>query len=180
MTGPDGKPMTGPDGAPLEKQKPNYKPTGLLAKEANTVSGTTTVLKYHEPPEARKPPSSQQWRIYVFKGKDLLDTIHLHTRSAWLLGRDEKVTDYLIEHPSASKQHAVIQFRYISKVDEFGTKTGRVKPYLIDLESVHGTRLNGKKIAPSKYTELLNDDVVTFGESEREYVVMLPEVEKKS
>ena len=173
------QPITTTDGAPVEKQKPNYKPTGLLAKEANTVAGTTTVLKYHEPPEARKPPASHQWRIYVFKGKDLLDTIHLHTRSAWLLGRDEKVTDYHIEHPSASKQHAVIQFRYISKTDEFGTKTGKVKPYLIDLDSANGTKLNGKKIAPSRYVELIHDDVVAFGESEREYVVMLPEVEKK-
>jgi smad nuclear-interacting protein 1 len=25
-----------------------------------------TVLKYNEPPEARKP--SQKWRLYVFKG----------------------------------------------------------------------------------------------------------------
>ncbi|KAI7648798.1 hypothetical protein KC318_g17708, partial [Hortaea werneckii] len=63
---------------PPPKQKPNYKPTGLLAKEANTVAGTAKVLKYHEPPEARKPPPKEQWRLYVFKKKDLTDTIHLH------------------------------------------------------------------------------------------------------
>ena len=95
------------------------------------------------------------------------------------MGRDEKVTDYHIEHPSASKQHAVIQFRYISKTDEFGTKTGKVKPYLIDLDSANGTQLNDKKIAPSRYVEVMNDDVIVFGDSEREYVVMLPEAEKK-
>lgn len=95
------------------------------------------------------------------------------------MGRDEKVTDYHLEHPSASKQHAVIQFRYISKVDEFGTKTGKVKPYLIDLDSANGTQLNGEKLKPSRYVEVMNDDVIAFGESEREYVVMLPEAEKK-
>lgn len=158
----------------MVKQKPNYKPTGLLAKEANTVAGTTTVLKYHEPPEARKPPSKQQWRMYVFKGKDLIDTIYLYSRSAWLLGRDEKVTDYFIEHPSVSKQHAVIQFRHRTSVDEFGDKTSEVKPYLIDLESVHGTKLNGKDVVASKYVELIDGDVVGFGDSEREYVMMLP------
>lgn len=75
-----------PDGAePLpEKQKPNWKPTGLLAKEANTVAGTTTVLKYHEPAEARKPPAKEQWRMYVFKKKDLIDTVQLYQRSCWL------------------------------------------------------------------------------------------------
>lgn len=53
------------------KGKPNFAPSGLLAAETNTVKasdGTSTVLKYNEPPEARKPP--QNWRLYVFKGND--------------------------------------------------------------------------------------------------------------
>ncbi|KAK4556438.1 hypothetical protein LTR86_006582 [Recurvomyces mirabilis] len=156
-------------GAPaIEKQKPNFKPTGLLAKEANTIAGTTTVLKYHEPPEARKPPPKEQWRMYIFKGKDLLDTIYLHQKSVWLCGRDQKITDLLLEHPSISKQHAVIQFRYITSTNEFGDKSSRVKPYLIDLESANGTMLNGEKVGGSRYMELLDGDVVKFGESERE------------
>lgn len=48
-----------------DKEKPNFGLSGSLAAETNTtVSGT--VLKYNEPPEARKP--SQKWRLYVFKG----------------------------------------------------------------------------------------------------------------
>ncbi|KAK0268219.1 hypothetical protein LTS00_017614 [Friedmanniomyces endolithicus] len=160
--------------APPEKQKPNFKPTGLLAKEANTVAGTTTVLKYHEPPEARKPSSKEQWRMYVFKQKELLETIYLHERSVWLCGRDKKVTDLFLEHPSISKQHAVIQFRYITSTNEYGDKSSKVKPYLIDLDSANGTKLNGKKVDGSKFVELLDGDVVAFGDSEREYVLMLP------
>ncbi|WPH04313.1 Hypothetical protein R9X50_00720200 [Acrodontium crateriforme] len=164
------------DGAepPVEKQKPNFKPTGLLAKEANTVAGTTTVLKYHEPPEARKPSSREAWRMYVFKGKDLLDTLYICQRSVWLVGRDPQVTDLLLEHPSISKQHAVVQFRYITTTNEFGDKLSKVKPYLIDLESANGTKLNGKKVEASRFVELRDADVVTFGDSEREYVLMLP------
>ncbi|TKA42615.1 hypothetical protein B0A54_07457 [Friedmanniomyces endolithicus] len=162
--------------APPEKQKPNFKPTGLLAKEANTVAGTTTVLKYHEPPEARKPSSKEQWRMYIFKQKDLLETIYLHERSVWLCGRDKKVTDLFLEHPSISKQHAVIQFRYITSTNEYGDKSSKVKPYLIDLDSANGTKLNGKKVDGSKFVELLDGDVVAFGDSEREYVLMLPPV----
>ncbi|CAK4030714.1 Smad nuclear-interacting 1 [Lecanosticta acicola] len=167
-----------PGERPPEKQKPNFKPTGLLAKEANTVAGTATVLKYHEPPEARKPPPREAWRLYVFKGKDMLDTVSLSSRSAWLIGRDPKVTDYPIDHPSVSKQHAVIQFRHRSSKNEFGDVTNKVKPYLIDLESANGTHLNGKKIEASRYIELVDQDVVKFGDSEREYVVMLPPAEK--
>lgn len=166
--------LEGSDAPPADKQKPNYKPTGLLAKEANTVAGTTTVLKYHEPPEARKPPAKQQWRMYVFKGKELLDTVYLHQRSAWLVGRDRTVTDLLLEHPSISKQHAVLQFRHRSTTNEFGDKASKVKPYLIDLESANGTKLNGQKIEASKFVELIDQDCVAFGDSEREYVLMLP------
>ncbi|KAI5361479.1 Putative forkhead-associated (FHA) domain, SMAD/FHA domain superfamily [Septoria linicola] len=167
-----------PGEKPVEKQKPNFKPTGLLAKEANTVAGTTTVLKYHEPPEARKPSSKEQWRMYVFKKQDLLDTIQLHTRSAWLVGRDQKITDLFLEHPSISKQHAVIQFRHRTSTNEYGDKSSKVKPYLIDLDSANGTKLNGKRVEASRYMELLDQDIISFGDSEREYVMMLPGAEK--
>jgi len=54
--------------SPVDKGKPNMAPSGLLAAETNTVKavdGTSTVLKYNEPPEARKPVLG--WRLYVFK-----------------------------------------------------------------------------------------------------------------
>jgi smad nuclear-interacting protein 1 len=54
-----------------DKAKPNFAPSGLLARATNTVKasdGTSTVLKYNEPPEARKP--TMGWRLYVFKGSE--------------------------------------------------------------------------------------------------------------
>lgn len=54
-----------------EKAKPNFAPSGLLAAETNTVKavdGSSTVLKYNEPPEARKPVVG--WRLYVFKDEE--------------------------------------------------------------------------------------------------------------
>lgn len=170
-------------GAPVNKEKPNFKTTGALAKHANRVEGTKISLKYHEPAEARKPPTSQPWRIFVFKGDDVIDTIELWQKSCWLLGRSHEVVDYVLEHPSSSGQHAVIQFRYSQKVveDEFGVKStkGRVKPYVIDLESSNGTELNGKDIEASRYFELRDKDILRFAGSEREYVVMLPPPEEK-
>jgi smad nuclear-interacting protein 1 len=170
-------------GAPPDKEKPNFKPTGALAKAANRVEGTKISLKYHEPPEARKPPASQPWRIFVFKGDDVVDTIEIGQKSCWLLGRSQEVVDYVLEHPSASGQHAVIQFRYIQKTveDEFGVKShrGKVKPYIIDLESSNGTELNGEDLEASRYFELRDKDILKFGGSEREYVVMLPPAESK-
>lgn len=51
---------------------------------------------------------------------------------------------------------------------------GAVRPYLIDLESANGTLLNGEMVPKQRYVELRTEDVVRFGESEREYVVLLP------
>jgi smad nuclear-interacting protein 1 len=169
-------------GAPPDKEKPNFKPTGALAKAANRVEGTKISLKYHEPAEARKPSPSQPWRIFVFKGEDVVDTIEIWQKSCWLLGRSQEVVDYVLEHPSSSGQHAAIQFRYIQKTteDEFGVKTkkGKVKPYIIDLESSNGTELNGEPVEASRYFELRDKDILNFAGSEREYVVMLPPPEK--
>lgn len=160
----------------VDKQKPNFSQTGRLAAETNTVNvnGGSIVLKYHEPPEARKPPSKEAWRLYIFKGEDLLDTVELGGRSCWLVGRERLVVDFPIEHPSCSKQHAAIQFRYIEKKNEFGDRDGRVRPYLIDLESANGTTVNGEPAPGGRYMELMDKDVLKFGLSTRECVLMLP------
>jgi hypothetical protein len=57
--------------SPVDKTKPIFTPSGLLAAATKTVTasdGTKTVLKYHEPPEARRPVLG--WRLYVFKGDE--------------------------------------------------------------------------------------------------------------
>ena len=35
----------------------------------------------------------------------------------------------------------------------------------MDLESTNGTILNGKKIEPARYYEILHEDVIRFGHS---------------
>ncbi len=77
------------------------------------------------------------------------------------------------EHPSISKQHAVIQFRYIEKKNEYGDKMVKFRPYIIDLDSANGTLLNKDEMAPSRYVELRDKDMIQFGHSTREYVLLL-------
>ncbi len=97
-------------------EKPNFNISGALARETNTVNGV--VLKYAEPPESRKP--ILKYRLYVFKGTEQLQVLHIHRQSAYLIGRERSVVDIPIDHPSCSKQHAVIQFRQIVKTNELG------------------------------------------------------------
>ncbi|ETN42429.1 uncharacterized protein HMPREF1541_01584 [Cyphellophora europaea CBS 101466] len=181
FTGVDSDTYKDKDGNVQKKEKPNWAPTGRLAAAANTIrtANRSIVLKFHEPPEARKPPASQPWRMYVFKGDEILETIELGSQSCWLFGREPAVCDVMLEHGSSSKQHAVWQWRWREERGEWGEKKGRVKGYVLDLESVNGTTVNGVDIGKAKYYEVRNGDVVKFGHSEREYLVQLPPREDK-
>ncbi|KFM76722.1 Smad nuclear interacting protein 1, partial [Stegodyphus mimosarum] len=127
-----------------EKEKPNFSVSGKLAEDTNTFNGV--VIKYNEPAEARKP--RRRWRLYPFKGDSDLPFIPIHRQSAYLFGRTRSIADIPIDHPSCSKQHAVLQFRLVSYKREDGTTGKRVRPYIIDLESSNGTFVNNKKITP--------------------------------
>ncbi|PRD19864.1 UNVERIFIED_CONTAM: Snip1 [Trichonephila clavipes] len=150
------------------KEKPNFAVSGKLAEDTNTYNGV--VIKYNEPAEARKP--RRRWRLYPFKGDSDLPFIPIHRQSAYLFGRTRSIADIPIDHPSCSKQHAVLQFRLVTYKREDGTTGRRVRPYIIDLESSNGTFVNNKKIDPRCYVELMEKDVIKFGYSSREYVVL--------
>jgi len=47
-----------------------------------------------------------------------------------------------------------------------------VLPYIIDLGSSNGTYLNNNRIEPQRYYELKEKDVIKFGYSTREYVLL--------
>jgi smad nuclear-interacting protein 1 len=156
-----------------EKPKPQFKPnfglSGALSKD--TQSGNVykgVVLKFKEPPEARAP--NTQWRFYVFKKgqTDVLETLHISKQSAYLMGRNTDIADIPMHHPSLSSQHAVLQYRALPN------KEGRLscQPYIMDLESTNGTFLNGVKIDAARYYQLKKGDVLTFGASTREYVLL--------
>ncbi|KAK5966806.1 Smad nuclear-interacting protein 1 [Trichostrongylus colubriformis] len=131
---------------PKEKEKVNLGVSGKLAEDTNMYRGV--LIKYNEPPEAKKP--TLRWRLYPFKGEEALPVLHIHRQSAYLIGRDRKIADLPIDHPSCSKQHAVLQYRSVPFERSDGTKARRVLPYV----------------------ELKEKDVLKFGFSSREFVVL--------
>ncbi|RHY34987.1 hypothetical protein DYB32_000487 [Aphanomyces invadans] len=172
----DEGPKLDEDGNPVVVQKPNFGLSGALAKDTTTGNVKNgIVMKWCEPPEARLPDA--RWRLYVFKNDENVATLHLHRQSAYLFGREKKVADVYLEHGSISKQHAVVQFRMRHKEvrrDELDQPelVSEVLPYLMDLKSTNHTFLNGKQIEHSRYIQLKEKDVITFGESTREYVLL--------
>ncbi|XP_073123036.1 FHA domain-containing protein DDL [Henckelia pumila] len=152
-----------------EKQKPSFELSGKLAAETNRFRGIT--LLFNEAPDARKPDI--RWRFYVFKGGEVLnEPLYVHRQSCYLFGRERRIADIPTDHPSCSKQHAVLQYRQVEQENPDGTTSRKVRPYVMDLGSTNGTFINDNQIEPQRYYELFEKDTLKFGNSSREYVLL--------
>lgn len=96
----------------------------------------------------------------------------IHRQSAYLIGRERGICDLPVDHPSCSKQHAVLQYRLVDYKRDDGSQGRRVLPYLIDLGSANGTYINNQRMDPERYYELRENDVIKFAFSTREYVLL--------
>ncbi len=108
------------------------------------------------------------------KGSEVIDSgaagggYHLSRRRCFMFGRDRDVVHIPVDNPSCSKLHAVIQFRRFR--DAAGVMSAR--PYIFDLDSRNGTFLNGDRIEGRRFIEMRSKDVLRFGISNREYVLI--------
>lgn len=102
----------------------------------------------------------QGWQI-GFKRRNLL---RIASSKIHLFGRGTRVADIPTFHPSCSKQHAIVQSRWVEE--------NQVRPYLIDLGSTNRTFINGSAIEPQRYYELVEKDTIRFGNSSGEYVLL--------
>jgi len=129
--------------------------------------------------------------LHVVEWQDVYVTTGLRA------GREKKIADIHVRHPSCSSQHAVLQYRQVKD-----PKTGKtkVRPYIMDLQSTNGafkakgdglqltvfpvsltssdcvlfqgTRLNKEPIEASRYIELRENDLLNFGNSTRDYILL--------
>jgi smad nuclear-interacting protein 1 len=172
---------------PGKKENPNYEPSGILQQDLKQKRNGIE-LKYHPPREARLP--SDKWRIFAFNGDQEVGNYELSKNTSFLIGREAKVVDIPVDHPSVSKQHAAIQFRLIQseqkgskhRDDLVGEQDSKgpasvVKPYLIDLGSTNSTYINRHKVSMERYYELLNNDLLHFGNSEIDYVLIKEDID---
>eukprot|EP01054_Gregarina_sp_Poly1_P003334 Gregarina_sp_Poly_1__3333@NODE_195_length_11596_cov_85_481395_g174_i0_p4_GENE_NODE_195_length_11596_cov_85_481395_g174_i0NODE_195_length_11596_cov_85_481395_g174_i0_p4_ORF_typecomplete_len270_score47_00FHA/PF00498_26/4_2e03FHA/PF00498_26/9_1e14YopYscD_cpl/PF16697_5/4_2e03YopYscD_cpl/PF16697_5/1_2e05YopYscD_cpl/PF16697_5/3_6e03FHA_2/PF17913_1/0_0097_NODE_195_length_11596_cov_85_481395_g174_i015212330 len=146
---------------PQKKIEPDFKPSGVLAEETNMKNGV--LVKFTVPFEARKP--TKKWKLFVFKStSEQAQCIRIDYQRWFLIGKDVRVVDIPMVHPTISKQHAAICHQV--------TEGGDVKPFIWDLESTNGTFLNDFKLEPNKQYELREKDILKFAKSSREYVVL--------
>ena len=116
----------------------------------------------YEPPSWSSLPSSRFY-LEVLKDGSIASTIDLEKKAYFTLGRQPDLVDIVMDHPSISRLHAVLNFR------EDGALMLR------DLGSAQGTQLNKQLCDKNTYYRVYVGDMIRFGASTRKYIVMGPE-----
>ncbi|KAJ5074705.1 smad nuclear-interacting protein [Anaeramoeba ignava] len=88
---------------------PNFELSGKLYRDNPKRKHENQ--KYFESNDASIPDSL--WKLMVFKNNEIINTIDLNQKTYYVFGNDREIVDIVLENPSISKQHAVIQFRKI-------------------------------------------------------------------
>ncbi|KAL6607021.1 hypothetical protein ACP70R_042674 [Stipagrostis hirtigluma subsp. patula] len=139
-------------------------------------SGDTEMEEAAAPPAERQkqqrpraPYTIPEWStapghpffLEVLKDGTIFDMLDVSQKGAYMFGRID-LCDFVLEHPTISRFHAVLQFRNDGKV------------FLYDLGSTHGSFINKTQIKKKFYTEIHVGDVIRFGQSSRLYIFQGP------
>ncbi|KAI8098837.1 SMAD/FHA domain-containing protein [Halteromyces radiatus] len=152
MADPFKKPFAVP--APRTK-KPTTSVPEVAISEQQQSQPQPPPLKYDKP--SWGAVACFDYSLEVLKGGVSIDKIQGPRKDVITIGR-LPLCDIIMEHPSLSRYHAVIQF------NEEG------QAFLYDLDSSYGCQLNKKKIPPRTYEPLHTGDQIRFGESTRLYI----------
>ena len=124
-------------------------------------------LKYKEPWWSATPPAEENFSLEVLKDGCIILTLDLNDKAYHVFGR-LPLCDIVLEHPSISRYHALIQYR--GETDGDRTLSGF---YLYDLGSTHGTVVNKSKIKAKTYYRLKVGYVIKFGGSSRLFILQV-------
>ncbi|GFR41935.1 hypothetical protein Agub_g2728, partial [Astrephomene gubernaculifera] len=113
----------------------------------------------YEPPPWSGAPEGVGYTLEVLKNGTIVETRSISSQPYYTFGRNP-AADFVLEHPSASRLHAVLQFNGDTR-----------EPYLYDPGSTHGTFLNKQRIKPRVFVPLAVGHTVRFGASSRLYLL---------
>jgi|UniRef100_A0A7S4LMV6 hypothetical protein len=100
------------------------------------------------------------WYLDVRKGLTSIGQHPIDQHPYYLLGRNVKVVDYVLEHPSISRVHVALVHHQSGSL------------FLIEMGTKYGTTINGKAAPKLSPVKLHVGDSFKVAESSREYVVM--------
>ncbi|XP_042025304.1 kanadaptin-like isoform X1 [Salvia splendens] len=120
---------------------------------------SNSAVPYKIPPWSAPP--GHEFFLEVLKDGAIIDRYDVHEKGAYMFGRVD-ICDFVLEHPTISRFHAVLQFKSDRGV------------YLYDLGSTHGTFINKNQVKKRIYVDLHVGDVLRFGHSSRLYIFQGP------
>ena len=124
-------------------------------------------LHYKVPWWSAMPPQADNFHLEILKNGCIISTVDLKDKPFYVFGR-LPLCDVVLEHPSISRYHALIQYR--GETDGDQSLSGF---YLYDLGSTHGTLVNKAKIKSKTYYGLKVGYVIKFGGSSRLFVLQV-------
>lgn len=121
-------------------------------------SATVTDGTYIAPAWGLPFPADDAPSLDVMKTGTIIDSVELPGAHSFCTFGRSPGADVLVEHPSTSRLHAVLQFR------------GR-QAFLVDCSSTHGSFLNRAALAPFEYHAVHVGAQFRFGQSTRSYIL---------
>ncbi|CAH0552875.1 unnamed protein product [Brassicogethes aeneus] len=157
-----------------EKLEPSSE---LVVKTpAEQINENNIPIPYKEPSWSGLPTDVQSdYKFEILKNGIIIETVNLMEKPYWVMGR-LGTCDILMQHPTISRFHAVIQYKSTAS-DKEG-----VGFYIYDLGSTHGTFLNKNKLKPRVYVRIQVGHMLKLGCSTRTFILTGPDndAEKES
>ncbi|XP_042470685.1 kanadaptin-like isoform X1 [Zingiber officinale] len=144
---------TGPEVKIVEKPSPSVSSSCSFGSQSDKLPVPYSIPTWSEPP-------GHPFLLEVLKDGIIIEQLDVSQKGAYMFGRVD-LCDFVLEHPTISRFHAVLQF----KKDEV---------LLYDLGSTHGTFVNKVQIKKKVYTAVHVGDVLRFGLSSRLYIFQGP------
>ncbi|KAK1605753.1 hypothetical protein QYE76_029426 [Lolium multiflorum] len=165
------EPDTSADGSAV----PSPSVSGSSAEDAGDPRGDTEMAEADAPeerqqqPRPRAPYAIPDWSaapghpffLEVIKSGQSFEKLDVSKKGAYMFGRVD-LCDFVLDHPTISRFHAVLQFRNDGEV------------FLYDLGSTHGSSINKTQIKKKLYTKIHVGDIIRFGQSSRLYLFQGP------
>ncbi|MFH4975547.1 hypothetical protein AB6A40_002256 [Gnathostoma spinigerum] len=131
----------------------------ITVATANTITEATVEhSKYEIPSWAGKPPNGSH--LDVVKADQLIQKLMVDEKRAYYFGRNPKMCDFVVEHASCSRVHAVLVYHKF--LQRFA---------IVDLESCHGTFVGSIRIEPLQPVFIDFATIFHFGASTRKYIL---------
>ncbi|CAA6672469.1 unnamed protein product [Spirodela intermedia] len=135
-------------------EKPTTSKNSARSAPPNQLTVPYVIPPWSEPP-------GNPFHFEILKDGSIIGQLDVSEKGAYMFGRVD-LCDFVLEHPTISRFHAVLQFRKDSEA------------FIYDLGSTHGTFVNKNQIRKKSFTEVHVGDIIRFGQSSRLYIFQGP------